>query len=743
MDSPRRNGLKALKFTTPGILLIAVTLCAGGILMVHHFVLRPYVTAEQRAALRQQAVRSERGARAVLRAQQQVVARTCTSCVEALGVRLVGSDEAGAAAELGRVVRAAGGDMAVVVDSDGGVIRAWFRAQTPEPGASVSETLASIDPGGERAATEGLLELGNDIVVVARRAIPSASDGQAAFLWVGRYMNAAMLEDVSAAAGGPVVRVAGRELREGIRGAASASHALWMADDDTLAVAWALQDIAGRKLGYLRADVAVGPARRQGALAQRNTRIVLALSVGLSGLAIVGVHVLVTGPIIRLLDRVRRLESGEETVRDLTRDLHGEPRILAGRLESTFEKLAVMSKRDQLTGLANRGHFEEVLNAFYHQARRYNRPLSLIMLDIDFFKAINDTGGHGVGDELLKTVAACLERVCRQADLPARLGGDEFAVLLPETPCASAAAMAERVRSEISHAEVTVHGTEANVTASVGIVDLNVGEIDSPDAMLLLADRAMYAAKEGGRNRVCQGHDLDDAGERRGGVDVLSRKLIGLDAQFKDMFVQGIEEIMEILADRDPHMAAHARKVQHYAVLIAGEMELPERVIKRLRIGAMLHDLGMLAMPDSVLLCDGALDEHQLRIMRRHPLLSVRIMEGMEFLEQEIPTVRYHHECFDGSGYPEGLVGAAIPLTARILAVADAFDAMTSPRTFRSARTISEAIGELRGGTGVQFDPAVVEAFIAVAGRVGEDLTDVPLAQRRKRDGVSAPADAR
>jgi HD-GYP domain-containing protein (c-di-GMP phosphodiesterase class II) len=176
--------------------------------------------------------------------------------------------------------------------------------------------------------------------------------------------------------------------------------------------------------------------------------------------------------------------------------------------------------------------------------------------------------------------------------------------------------------------------------------------------------------------------------------------------------------------------------VQYYAVLIAAEMALPDRVIKRLRIGAMLHDIGMLALPDSILLCENRLTEEQLQAMRRHPLLSVRIMEGMEFLEQEIPTVRYHHERFDGNGYPEGLAGAAIPLTARVLSVADAFDAMTSPRTFRAAKSISESLEELRQGSRTQFDPAVIEAIVSVAGRMGQDLLNVPNVSRSAAGGA-------
>ena len=180
------------------------------------------------------------------------------------------------------------------------------------------------------------------------------------------------------------------------------------------------------------------------------------------------------------------------------------------------------------------------------------------------------------------------------------------------------------------------------------------------------------------------------------------------------------------MEQRDPHMANHARKVQHYAVRIAREMGLSDRIINRLQVAATLHDIGKLAIPDTVLQCPGELDADQMDIIRRHPLLSVRIMERMEFLEQEIPAVRYHHERLDGQGYPDGISGSSIPLTARILCAADAFDAITSPRSFRKARTMAEGLHELKAGAGTQFDPGVVEAFLAVAQRLGDKLMEIP-----------------
>lgn len=599
----------------------------------------------------------------------------------------------------------------------------------PDATGPLAESVRRLLEVGPHSSS-GLIELADGIALFARRPIHDPADPThvSGYLWLALPLHPTVLRDVSAVTAGEVVFVAdshlpGRQIdpREPL------DHLRWQADGDNLHVAWLLRDYSGRTLGYVSARLSAVAVLRQASAARRMVLIVLSLSVGLAVLVIVGTHMLVTGPVVRLLRRLQQLETGESTPEELARDLHGEPLMLARRLESTFDKLARISKTDELTGLANRRHFEEVLECFYFQARRYNRPLSLMVMDVDFFKAVNDAAGHQTGDELLRKVAEAIEQACRKADLPARLGGDEFAVLLPETGSPAAAAVGERILKAVRGIGAEINALKMNVTLSIGVTDLNVAEVDAPGAMLRVADQALYSAKELGRNRIVTGHELDGTlSAESNKVEKLCEKLAGLDNEFKGIFLRAIQEIIQLLEHRDPHMADHARKVQHYAVLIGREMGLPDRITSRLQIAGMLHDVGMLAMPDSVLLCPSQLDDTQVKIMRRHPLLSVRIMEGMEFLEQEIPAVRYHHERYDGTGYPENIAGPAIPLSARILAVADCFDALTTDRTYRDAMSLTDALGELRREAGTQFDPAVVDAMIAVAERMGESIFDVP-----------------
>jgi len=745
-----------LRMTSPGILLILAVVAAGGILLLDASYLRPNVESHKWAALREQALRAENAARLALRAEEEGLHHACaawaqTQQVGAFLKTRTSPDKVDAF--IRQALASSEVDIAWLCDANANVLRAWSHSTLPDADATArreaGEIVSTVTELGKEEGRKpaGLVKAGDRAMIFGYQAMPDEQDPSRASgrLWLARYLSSDLMERINTTVGGNVVLVAADSLPNVATVHDESTHTMWMMDEDRLAVAWPASDVAGKNLGYFRVELSVSQIHRQAVTSRRMVLIILSLSVGLALLVIVGTHILVTGPVVRLLRRLQELESGERGSKDLARDLHGEPLMLARRLESAFDKLAHMTKTDQLTGLSNRRHFEEVLEAFYHQARRYNRPLSLIVMDIDFFKAINDTGGHQAGDDLIKVVADEIEDACRKADLPARFGGDEFAVLLPETAAGEAAIVAERIRQQIGGRQISLGALQIHVTISAGITDLNAGEMDSPQSMLALGDRALYTAKETGRNRVVQAHDLNgvnwkDAGEQNKKVDTLCRKLAGLDNQFKDVFLKAVEEIVVILEQRDPHMADHARKVQRYASLIAGEMELPERVIQRIQIAAMLHDIGMLAMPDAVLLCPGGLNEQQVQTMRKHTLMGVRIMEGMEFLEQEIPAVRYHHERWDGRGYPEGIAGSAIPLTARILAVADAFDAMTSPRTFRSAKTRVEAIQELKASVGRQFDSAVVDAFLAVAGRMGEDLMGPPSRQSRALD-ESPPLD--
>jgi diguanylate cyclase (GGDEF)-like protein len=506
--------------------------------------------------------------------------------------------------------------------------------------------------------------------------------------------------------------------------------AAWREGGQSVKAAQVFRDSSGAAMGHLVVQGDAPSATRSMRAFERALTLTLVWAVGFAMLMMVVVHVLVSLPTGRLLRRIRRLRGGQ-TVEDLSADLRGEALALASEFDEVLGQVEQVSRTDALTGLHNRRAFQRVFNEEFRRARRYNRPMALVIMDVDFFKAANDAFGHQAGDELLQVYASVIVSSVRNTDTVARLGGDEFAILMPETSGEMATPVVERVRRRLAEQAVGRGDLKMSLTVSVGIVDMTSLGAENPGAFFNLADQALYAAKRRGRNRVIRAEDIEGGEENDSGrvdrekVDDLCEQLARLDAKFKRLFVDAIGGLISALEARDSHTANHSGKVRRYSVMIAEQMNLPERSTEHIARAAMLHDIGKIGLPDKVLLKEGDLDDEEWRLVRSHPVMSVRIMEGMAFLDQEIPAVRYHHERFDGGGYPEGLCGSAIPLPARILAVADAFDAMTSTRVYRDGKSVAHAMEELRRGSGAQFDPTVVQAFLDAI--EAEEVTDESL----------------
>jgi len=716
-----------MKLTSPTILLLLAAVATAGIFITDAVFLRPRVFEQERDALQNEANQTRSQVMLALAARQDALNQVVATMANWAGSGHVQTDGTDAedrfALWSNKAVSDLDLDMVWLADSKGAITSRWSR-----PGNSL---VPSSIPSIPDDVPTGLLILPKcGPVVFARRALPK--DPQNRELWVVTLIEASVLTSLWNTSGGELALVPWQgSLRADPEAVQIDTNAQWVSSENRLSVSWLVYGPNRKVIAFFRASQPVPYIRLQAATARRMVLIILSMSMSLACLVIVGAHILITGPVIRLLRRLQDIDQLEsKSTNNLTRGLHGEPLMLAKKLQGAFQDLAHISKTDELTGLANRRHFEEVLSAFFHQATRYRRPMSLVTIDIDFFKAVNDAGGHLLGDELLKTVARAILQACRKADLPARIGGDEFAILLPETVASDAAAVAERIRHLVAAETTSSDELQLNVTLSIGVADLSSKDIKTHADMVNRADKALYAAKERGRNCIVEFDAITGTPKALSGTGAsknsLQKKLAGLDSRFKDVFLHAVQEIVDLIERRDHYMRDHVQKVQRYVVLISREMGLPDALIQRLEISAMLHDIGMLSLPDSILLCPNELTPEQTKVMQEHPLQAVEMMQGMEFLDQEIPAVRSHHEYFDGSGYPDGLAGAEIPLTARILAVGDSFDAMTSPRTFREAHTPVEALEEIRRGAGVQFDPAVVSAFLKVAAQLGDRLVISP-----------------
>jgi len=372
--------------------------------------------------------------------------------------------------------------------------------------------------------------------------------------------------------------------------------------------------------------------------------------------------------------------------------------LLRQRLDALIDRLTDAARTDPLTGLLNRRAFDEVLDLELSRAERSGTACSLILCDLDHFKRVNDTYGHPEGDTVLIRFAELLERAKRRIDAVARVGGEEFALVLPDTDEHGAFVSAERMR-RLAREEFA--GYRIPLTVSFGVAGYPRHGAD-PGALISAADQALYAAKQLGRDRSAifrpevtaslkaahTEHDGDAVGH-------LSAVLLLADA----------------VDARDPGSAAHSEAVGRYARAIAKELGLGSERADRLRLAGVVHDIGKMGVSDAILRKDGPLSEEDWVEMRSHVELGRRLLAGAG-LEDVAAWVGAHHERPDGGGYPEGLAGLEIPLEARILAVADTWEALRSGRPWRPELTAAQAAEELRHGAGTLWDAAVVDALL-------------------------------
>jgi len=444
------------------------------------------------------------------------------------------------------------------------------------------------------------------------------------------------------------------------------------------------------------------------------------------------------------------------------KDEQGEPYGLAGfaeditrrkqaeeALQQANTRLEELATTDELTGLANRRGFMEAVGLETERARRYGSDLALAMIDVDGFKAINDACGHVFGDRVLVEVARVLKESARATDLVARYGGDEIIILMPNTDAQAAVSAVERIRRNIAGRVISDGQRSLEVAISAGVSALDSKDRTAePDLLIRQADEALYAAKHGGGNVTKTWNEIardrtEGGADEAARVENLRREVAGLSLQAKEMVVQSLGGLVHALEARDAYMKAHSANVTRYAVAIAETLDLDPEETGVIRRAAMVHDIGKIAVPDSILRKRGALDDHERRIMQRHVLAGVRIIDQMHFLEQETPIVRHHHEHWNGGGYPDGISGEAVPLGARILAVADAFDAITADRVYRKARPVSEALQVLIEESGRQFDPDVVDAMVKWVLATGRELgkeSDLAVADLLQSQPAPVPA---
>jgi diguanylate cyclase (GGDEF)-like protein len=363
-------------------------------------------------------------------------------------------------------------------------------------------------------------------------------------------------------------------------------------------------------------------------------------------------------------------------------------------LGALYEDARERAATDGLTGLYNHAHFKELLALEYARCKRYGPPLTLLLIDIDNFKKINDTYGHLTGDVVLRRVAHALRGQVRDCDWVARYGGEEMSILLPSTDLKGALVVAERIRRYIRD---MIFFTEEKhqippITVSIGVAQQR--KSDTPTELINRADQALYLAKTSGRNQVCAecGELVIPAAESR---------------THHEAFLTTIAEIATEVALSNQTRSTYAEELAEFANHLGSAVGLSTNQRRDMVLAASLLHVGKIALPAEALTKRDDLDDKELALLKGHPQLSKQIVEQIAGMGTVAEAILYHHEHWDGSGFPYGIKGHAIPLVSRVLAVIDTFLTLlqSMPEDLLSART------EILRGAGTAFDPDVVRSF--------------------------------
>jgi len=416
----------------------------------------------------------------------------------------------------------------------------------------------------------------------------------------------------------------------------------------------------------------------------------------------------------RLIRAAERLAAGEVgvTVRSKASD-----RGLEGRLGRAIDGIAAALTEttnaatfDRLTGVSNRQALLGALFSEVERANRYGRPLSVAFVDIDHFKSVNDSYGHATGDLVLRGVAQTIKANLRASDEVGRYGGEEFMLLLTETDVEEGAVLTEKLRNLVAKQRFQIEGGQPiSVTISIGIAGGGGGLLRT-DSLVRDADAAMYSAKSLGRNQTyIFAEPNEDARVPRAPISAAGRMTaIEVGRAARDAATASLTSVIAPL----PHYRGQpSPMIASIVVAMARNLDLSDGEIDRIRVAAMLHDVGKVAVSPEILDKPTALTSAEWRSVVQHPRIGQVILEQAAALKEAVPIILHHHERYSGHGYPFGLRGNDIPLGARIVAIADAYDAMTHDRPYKRAMSHDDAVKELRRHAGTQFDPELVTLF--------------------------------
>lgn len=423
-------------------------------------------------------------------------------------------------------------------------------------------------------------------------------------------------------------------------------------------------------------------------------------------------------------------ESAEEAEMDFLK-LFAKQIELAITIADLFEAVKNQAVTDALTTLYNRRYFEEFINKEVIRAMRMRQPFTLIALDLDHLKQINDKFGHSYGDIAIKTVASVLKKNARAIDVAARMGGEEFNLLLPGIDSAGGLIAAERIRNAIAACKLDEIG---QITASIGVATF-FEHSDKIDELLEIADQAMYLAKRNGRNQVQLAKPISETSWQEIAINTfmniiskqkvpipkdvsknLSKKLTSASEENsapKDLLFSVADMLAQTYNPLHAKGLTKAKVV--YATRIANLFDLPKEDIDKLKIAILLYDIGNLMLPQELLQKTGPLTESEKIQIKSHPVIAAReILKPISEIQDIIPIVEHHHENWDGSGYPGKVSGEKIPLPSQIILIVDAYFALIEKRAYRDALSPKEALDVIKADSNIKWNPILVKEFVAL-----------------------------
>lgn len=373
------------------------------------------------------------------------------------------------------------------------------------------------------------------------------------------------------------------------------------------------------------------------------------------------------------------------------------------QLQQSYQKLSSIVKIDHVTGVYSYRYIQQFLAEEINRARQKNDQLSLIRISIDGFQSVIDGYGQEAAARILKTVGDLIQENIRGKDKVGRYGEDEFIVLLPGSDSFDALDIGEKIRVAVRNYDFFADDSQPRITVSLGIATFPK-DAEDMDNLVYRANQTLYRARHMRRDRVCLSSIT---------IDEVQSKI----KKAGTALAENIPTLVALIDAKDVNTCGHSERVTKYAVVMARRLRFNQEEIERLQYGALLHDIGKINVEEHILDKPGSLNEDEIYSIRNHPAFGANFLASIDYLQMVTPLVLYHHERWDGSGYPEGLAGEQIPLGARIIAIADSYDAMISERPYKKPLPPAAAWDEIRACAGTCFDPELVKIFCEVVDR--------------------------